>query len=298
MAIFKRNLEQSIIDGLKESELWKKCLQDDCKKCKEKPKDEHGVFLAIRENNIGFYHNGGRLFHFDGINGFKTHIKYAAVIDDTEEEKNYLTEVELKNMKLIPDFTTKYKRIKENCKNYSRVEAQGVSEIYHKYSYLSGEDVVVLDIEISFEALDKQKGSRQDRIDILLLKKSTQTLKFVEAKHFSNSEIWSEDTPKVINQIKKYESQIISKKTEIIEAYKNYINAVNEIFKDVIPHPLPEPEIVEDKVAFLIFGFDVDQKAGRLKELILENDSFYNVKSYVKGDITSISLETFWNQTS
>jgi len=280
MAKFERKLETSVIEGLKKNELWKNHLKEDCEK--------QEVFLAIRNNEIGFYHKGGRLFHFDSNNGFKTHIKFAAVIDNTDENKNYLTADELKDLKLIPNFIKKYKRIKENCKNYSGDEAKGVSEIYHKYSYLSNENIVVLDIEISLKSLDENKT--QDRIDILLFDKNNKTLKFVEAKHFSNSDIWSKSKPKVIKQIDKYRGQITERENEIITAYKHYVTKLNEIFG----LNLDLPEKIDNEVKLLIFGFDQNQSDGRLKDLIRENRAYKDYSVYCIGGVDKINLDTLW----
>jgi hypothetical protein len=277
MATFTRKLEQTV--KLTESNLWINRLEKDCK--------EQNVFLAIRDNNIGFYHRGGKLFGFDDKSQFKTHIKYAAVIDDADEEKSYLTANELKNKALIPDFATKYERIKENCKNYARVEAQGVSEIYHTHSYLSDGDIVVLDIEVSFESSNKSKT--QDRIDILLFDKKSCTLRFVEAKHYSNGAITSKKgkKPTVVEQIKDYEKQIASRGVEIIEAYKKYIAAINQLFGK----NLPEPIDVDEKVTLLIFGFDKDQEQGRLKN-VKEKLKKFGVFCASIGNTKSVTQKT------
>lgn len=275
---FERKLEKPAIANLTSSSLWMSHLESDCK--------NQNIFLAVRNNSIGIYHKGGKLFSFEK-NEFKTHIKYASVIDNSEIA--YLTENELSKNKLITDFKNNYSRIKENCGLYSGIEALGVSEIYHKYSYLSRNNIVVLDIEISFEALEKTNGEKQDRIDILLYDLNTRTLKFVEAKHYSNPEIWSNGTPKVIGQIKKYETQIKTNKTEIIAAYKNYMEAINSVF-DL---ELPLPEKVEEKVALLIFGFDNDQKNGRLQKLILSNPVFIGFQVYCKQD--KINPSSLWS---
>ena len=282
MATFTRELGQSVIDRLKESDLWKKHLKNDCKKkCKE------SVFLAIRNDNVGFYHNGGRLFSFDK-NGFKTNIKFAAVIDS--KNTGDLTESELKNTGLISNFSENYEQIKKNCSLYSGDEDKGISKIYHKHSYLSGKDIVVLDIEVSFASSE----NAQDRIDILLYdtKSKTKTLKFVEAKHFSNSEIWSTSEPEVIEQIKRYKTQIASRREEIIEAYGNYITKINEIFG----LKLPLPDKIEDEVTLLIFGFDQNQKDGRLTNLVFENEAYKGYKVYGKGGIDQIDLATLWKK--
>ena len=214
-------------------------------------------------------------------------MKYASVI--TPNGKDYLTETELSTYKLASDFETNYLRIKENCKNYSGIEALGVSNIYHKNSYLSNNNVVVLDIEISFESLNKE--NKQDRIDILFFNKSTKTLQFVEAKHFSNKEIWSKTTPKVINQINRYESQIKKRKIEILSEYKEYVKNINKTFGI----SLPEPIDIDEKVTLLIFGFDNDQKKGRLKELVIKKPEYKGIKRYPIGNVKKIVTENLWN---
>ena len=276
--MFKRKLDKAIIDILKQDILWSEKIKKDCSRQK--------VFLTIRDNLIDFYHKGGRLFSF-GRQGFKTHLKYASVI--STNGKDYLTESELSDYKLAADFKSNYHRIKENCSNYSGIEAAGVSALYHKHSYLSDNNIVVLDIEVSFESLNKEKN--QDRIDILLYKKDTKTLQFVEAKHYSNSEIRSRTTPGVIDQVNKYESQILKRRTEILSGYTEYLKIVNNIFNI----SLPKPKTIEDKVILLIFGFDQDQKTGKLKKMVTENSKYSGIKNYSIGNIKKVVMENFWN---
>jgi hypothetical protein len=273
----KRKLEKIIQDQLIADKLWSNRIKKDC--------INQNVFFAIRDNRIDLYHKGGKLFGYDS-NGFKTHLKYASVI--TTNGKDYLTESELSAYRLASDFETNYKRIKENCSNYSGIEASGVSYVYHKHSYLSKSNVLVLDIEISFESLIEDKN--QDRIDILLFNKDSKTLQFVEAKHFSSKEIWSKTVPKVIDQIKRYESQIAKRKLEILLEYTEYIKIINGIFGI----SLPEPEEIDDNVTLLIFGFDNDQKKGRLEKLITKNPAYSGIRNYSIGNITKIVTENLW----
>lgn len=274
----KRNIDEILKNELFNSNLWISEIKNDC--------INQNVFLAIRNNQIDFYHKGGRLFNFDK-SGFKTHFKYASVIESTG--KDYLIESELRQFKLASDFKANYSRIQENCSNYTGIEALGVSDIYHKHSYLSDSNVVVLDLEVSFESLNE--NNKQDRIDILFLNKQTKTLQFVEAKHYSNKEIWSNGTPKVISQIKRYESQINKKKSEILSEFTAYVRSMNSIFGI----SLPEPIGIDDKVTLLIFGFDNDQKKGRLKDLIIKNSVFNGIKSYQVGNVKQIVTENLWN---
>jgi len=276
----KRKLEKLIEDNLITSGLWLNKLKGDCIQQK--------VFMAIRNNKIGFYHRGSLLFSFDK-DGYKTHIKYASVIK--HKEKNYIAEKDLSNCKIIPDFESDYTRIKENCSLYSGIEAASVSEIYHRHSFISDIEIVVLDIEVSFESFDEDTDKKQDRIDILLYNKTTKTLQFVEAKHFSNKEIWSKTTPKVIAQVKRYENQISQREQEIISEYKGYIKTINDLFN----LSLPEPEKIDPKVTLLIFGFDTDQLNGRLKDLIFKKSEYKEIKVYSIGDIKKLATKTLWN---
>jgi len=275
----KRGLEKMIESNLKRSNLWIHKIKTDCK--------AQNIFFAIKNNHVDLYHKGGRLFCFDG-NDFKTHLKYASVI--TANGKDYLTESELSGYRLASNFETNYQRIKENCSNYSRIEASGVSDLYHKHSYLSDSNVVILDIEVSFKSLNKK--NKQDRIDIVLYNKESQTLQFVEAKHYSNKEIWSKTTPEVISQINRYESQIAERKrkSEILSEYSEYVRTLNRIFNIT----LPEPKNLEDKVTLLIFGFDNDQRDGRLKKLITKNTEYSGIKNYSIGNIKKVVTENLW----
>jgi len=164
-------------------------------------------------------------------------------------------------------------------------------QIYNQHSYLSKSDIVVLDIEVSFKSNDENK--KQDRIDILLFNKKTKTLQFVEAKHYSNGEIKSKSTPKVIKQIERYKIQINNPvvNKQILEAYKNYINIINGIYNI----DLPEPEKICKEVSLLIFGFDNDQKNGGLKK-IETNLKNHKVKFYAKGNMKSVNIEPLWKK--
>lgn len=274
----KRVLNKSVESNFVKSDLWLNKLKKDC--------IGQNVFLAIRNDEIDFYHKGGKLFGYDGKD-FKTHLKYASVI--TRKGKDYLTQDELSKYKLSSDFKSNYSRIKENCSNYSGVEAAGVSAIYHKHSYMSSSNVVVLDIETSFKSFDRDR--KQDRIDLLLYNIEKRKLQFIEAKHYSNNELWSKTTPKIIKQLSRYRKQINKRKDDIIIAYSNYVRIINRLFNCNLPEPLS----IDNDVTLLIFGFDNDQMGGRLKKLITENHEYRGIKNYNKGDIKSVVPLNIWN---
>ncbi len=278
---FKRFFSDDLIDNLKtEQTLYPLLLQDIQKGI---------VFPCIREGRIDFYHKGGKLFQYDR-NGFKTHIKYASVIE--KNKRDYLTENELGSCQLVSDFVKGYGRIKENCKNYSGVEGVGVSDIYSKQSYIFKKSgVVVLDIEVAlrYDVPDKN----YDRIDILLYNLDEKKLKFLEAKHYSNPELWTTTQASAANQIKRYEDQILSRRMEIISGYNQYIVIVQKLFGA----SLPIVEEVDCKVPLLIFGYDSDQRSGRLKKLTVDNPKFDDINLYPVGNAGNIKLDNLWVKT-
>jgi hypothetical protein len=172
--------------------------------------------------------------------------------------------------------------------HYSKEEANNVSSLYQKYSYLSSNDVVVLDIEV---VLNSDEG--KDKIDVLLFNKKEQSLKFVEAKRFSDSRLFSESSPEVIAQIKRYEKQVQNENTYdmILLEYQKYISNINQIFGVNLPKPLK----IEKKVVLWIFGFDTDQKVNRLETEIINSNKFSGVKIYARGKTPDTDPKNLWN---
>ncbi len=158
--MFQRYIDKKVVAALSAGKLFCEKLMPDIL--------NGVVFPAVRGGYIDFYHKGGRLFTFN--KEFSTHKKYTSVI---KSDKDYVSESDFpQKIQLIGDFGDGYKQIKENCSLYAGDEAKGVSSIYHKYSFAKkDDDVVVLDIEVSFDSQSQDK--KQDRIDILLLNKKT-----------------------------------------------------------------------------------------------------------------------------
>lgn len=287
---FKRFFDVTQQKKLIESALYKEKLLDDVQ--------AGNIFPAFRNNTLDFYYKGGNAFKFKE-GKFSTHIKYAAVLHG--HNKPYINEAELKDAKLIMDFMTGYDGIKENCSLYSGVEAAGVSKLFSKSSYAlqksnSGmPNIVVLDIEVSLKALDEvgadsqDKQRTQDRIDLLLYNKEKRTLQFFEVKHFSNSEIWSEENtiPDVVDQVKRYNNQLLDKRDDILIAYKNYIKAARKLF-NLSEDQLPDPENVADEVILLVFGFDSHQK-NKINKLLINDKSLVEISRRFIGNLKSAS---------
>lgn len=275
--MFKRNFNDELIEKLVNSDLYREKILGDIK--------SGNVFPGIRSERIDFYHNGGKLFTYDGE--FKTHVKFASVYR-LDDEKNYVTERDLLSSKIC-NFLHDYERIKENCSKFSGEEALGVSRIYGKYSYvtmMSG--VMVLDIEVSFRSDEEDRS--QDRIDLLLLNNGV--LRFYEAKHFSNGEIWAKlgSKPKVAGQVVRYKNQIKKNAPKIIEQYRNYVAIINEIFDLNVGLP----QKVDYDVPVLVFGFDRDQLRGRFKTLF-EGNLKNVIRYYSIGNIKQIKIKNMWD---
>ena len=280
--MFKRKFD--FIEELKREKVFKGELLKDIRSGE--------VFPAIRNNRVDFYYKGGKLFSF-GKKGLSTHIKYATTPEDNG--KNYITEKEFSENRvaLIKDFAIDYCKIKRNCELYFKgSESAGVSHLYSGYSFMKLRvDVVVLDVEISLESIEDRS---QDRIDVLLYSRRHKTLKFVEAKLYANQEIRSNSKPRVIKQIERYNEQIRIKENEILDAYKDYLEIVKELF-DVT---LNEPVKVLPGVGLYIFDFDDDQKKGNLSARIIPNLNRYHIKHYTKGDFTNINAQTLWSKVT
>ena len=149
-------------------------------------------------------------------------------------------------------------------------------------------------MEVSFESESEDKS--QDRIDLLLYHLKKRKLKFYEAKDFTNSEIRAESgkKPKVVSQISRYRKQLDSsvKRAHIIEQYGCYIKIINELF--LPDYPIERPTEIDPEPCLLIFGFDDDQRKGRLKKNV-ETLRSYGIKVYTKGDMSKVKIEQLWN---
>ncbi|MCD4748696.1 MAG: hypothetical protein K8R59_04910 [Thermoanaerobaculales bacterium] len=278
---FSRSLDEGIVEKLTKDSLWLK-LGPDIRSGK--------VFPALRAKSVDFYHGGGRVFSYDGKR-FKTHVKYASVMMRTGKA-DYVSETDLKgeDCRLITDFSEGYERIRENCGLYSGLEARGVSQVYSRHSCLRfTETVVMLDIEIALGGTEEDPGlnnddlrSNRNRLDLLLFNTETKTLRFCEAKHFANPELWApSDTPKVVQQLKRYGSAIEKNLQLLLGEYQHYVKVLNEQFLGDGSRRLPEPEQIETRPFLFVFGYDGSQRPGLKKHLVkigeLSECKFYKI---------------------
>ena len=247
------------------------------------------VFPAVRDELIDFYWGGGKLFSYKPKSGFETHHKYASVM--VCNIGDYISEYALQNgeLQLIQNFCEGYERIKENCERYSGVEALGVSSLYERFSCAKNEasSVVILDIEASFAKEDSQG---KDRIDIVSLDMENGTIRFIEAKHYSNNASLrtSSGKPAIYTQMSRYAKQIQQKSDSILESYRNHVQVINTLFSVNIA----EPVTIDPEPLLLIFGFDNEQRSYLKKEIIapMKDDGLrvYSIGEIKKSELSVV----------
>ena len=285
---FKRRLyNDGIIKRLKNDSLFKDKLLKDIKK--------GVVYPTIRENRLNFYYYKKLLFEYE--DRFITNSKFAFV--PKEYHPTYVADGN--ELGAIANFYDGYENIKERAKLYASPEDKGVSNICRNGNVISNlpNGYIVLDIEVAFEKeiIENNKVTiRQNRIDILLYGIEERQLRFVEAKHFSNGEIKSTTIPNVVGQIKKYDKELEKRNDEILYVYAEYIKDLNKIFDEIMEKPIPAPISVLHKCGLIIFGFDDDQKNGRLQKNIESKIKEEGISVYSIGKESKIDIKTLYNR--
>ncbi|MBZ0263385.1 hypothetical protein K8I28_01840 [bacterium] len=307
MSKFERSFNNDLVQKLRSESLFVNCLLPDIKKGL--------VFPAIRRQRMDFYHHGGKLFSYDK-NGFYTHVKYASVLElegngDYVYSKNY-TQGRERKVSIPASFEDAYEGIKENCAVFAGKEGAELSKLLHNYSFASStnSDVIVIDLEVQFtrdpsDDVEIPSGSvkkrSQERIDMLLFKKSTGQLRFIEAKHFSNQETRSKTQKNlsVWKQMNGYNKQVEKREDEIVGAYNKQRIIMNEIFRT----SLPEVKGVDTNVGLIIYGFDSPQRQA-FKNMFLGSDSehgygniYEGIHLYMVGGPNNLDANTIWNRT-
>ena len=268
---FNRTNSEVLLNNLKKEELF-----NDLKNDKE-------VFMALRKNRVDFYYGGSKIFAYSK-NGFESHKKFCF---NADIDKDYILLDELKDIRAIIDKRKNYSLIKENASKFAGVEGEGVAKLYKFGFFHSKNKYILLDVEISLYKTDEK-----DRIDLLLFDTHNKELKFIEAKHFSNKELWASESkkPKVVEQIERYNHTIKEHKEEILKEYKTYVNVLNKYFN----LNLPEPKDIYEKTKLLIFGFDNYQK-NKIKELLENDGSLNGIEYYLKGNIGNVDIKNIYS---
>ncbi len=301
---FARVANQALLDALAAEKLFAERLRPDVLH-----KDwKRRVFPALRRGRIDFYHGGGKLFSFDS-RGFTTHLKYASVLDGVR--KAYVSEADLAGATVVGNFCDAYEQIKANCGRYAGVEAKGVADVYQRSSHARcADDVVALDIEVSLGGEEaawseapaqegKRRGKGQNRVDLVLFHSKKRQLRFYEAKHWSNPELWSAKgkIPRVAAQLRRYNALLgnPTRRDEILTAYASHIDVMNRLFGT----NMPEPEAVEEDAVLLVFGYDSSQQ-GRIRDLLESDGSLSGLRLRRRGSTsdTGCTARELWQRVT
>jgi len=266
-----KDIENLLVELLKE-DLYIKCLEKDVHNGK--------VFMAFRSSAIDFYYGGSKIYSYSK-DKFFSHRKFC-INADTKNE--YIKQDTLDSINIITCPIQNYALIKDNAKKYGGIEDQGISNLFNQ-DYFSKQNIFLIDIEIALE---------NGRIDILLYDNNTSTLKFIEAKDYSNKELWSTvgTKPEVVRQIERYNKDLINFKNEILNEYTQYILILNKFFNLNIT----EPKEMAETTSLYVFGFDQNQK-NKIEKSLKDDNSLENIKYYFNGDSKKTNIETLFKKS-
>ncbi|MCX6244665.1 MAG: hypothetical protein NTU98_08170 [Bacteroidetes bacterium] len=288
MSKFERGIKSfSFIDALNDlrkdpNSYWSKIVQD---------KD---LFIAIRKERIHVYFQGNRLCELTYKNGnIVGETMYKFLLNPALLQKNF-TFINGKCISPAPLnlLTTSYTDlhlIKSAMSVYYGEEKNGVHEISISVAN-------ILDVEIAFEKdpLPPKTRKSTDRIDFLRLEKQNDQLKlvFYEAKLFTNKEIRKPKgvQPPVIDQLHDYIKALKKHEPVILDSYVLVCKNLQDLgllkSKDLANSVFNKHSFNIDPIPRLvIFGFDEDQRTGKIHTEHLENiRSFTNCPIIAKGN--------------
>lgn len=257
MSIFKRGIHnQQFLNALDtlysdKNSFWYKMVND------------NELFIAVRNESLNVYYNGQSLCKLSfnqrkkHIKG-ETHKKYLGITN-----KGYFTSHNgvILNEKSIIKNLAEIDSIKKNVKKHIGKEK------FESYKQIMNRDKCVIDVEITLikdkvPNPKKRSDYKISSIDYLSLEKNK--LVFYEAKHNTNSEIRSRTTPKVFEQIERYEKELVQHKNEILNSYKLVLQ--NLIDLNILKNQFIPNKFEINFNPFLIV-FDVDKNENNDKHL-------------------------------
>jgi len=240
------------------------------------------VFLAVRNNAINAYANGGSVgrIRWDG-NTIKLLVHHAyLVFPDRAAQAPYVDLLDPAGppkpvvITTADEFAAHLKRIKTVVRTHSHRERRGENEIAARLP-------LVIDIEAAFDTATEETESefegdtlRQGRIDIVAVSQEGR-LVFTEAKVFKNRELRSTRVPAVCEQLVLYHRWIKEHVDEIQAAYARlrstyrdlrggfFQNRFENVNADLTIDPVPR---------LLVFDFDSHQEkaAKPIRESVCE----------------------------
>ena len=269
------------------------------------------LFIAVRRGSLNVYHRGMSLFRIDegrdGTISPKIHIKFLVrnqqalaelQADGTFSLPQSAPEIcwaRYEPGKTLPDIITA-------AANFAGPEKAGLHSLIMRHSN-------VIDVEASLARTDNDDSTKQDRLDAITLEPQQDgiALVFHEAKHFTNADLREpSDKPRVVDQLSRYRQTIEQNQNWLRERYQatcenrvrihtmqscvradqgkqtrqrdSSVQQVADRGRNLIIDP--EPRLI-------IYGFDDDQKKGRLSRTIqtLEQAGVDGRRIYAVGNL-------------
>jgi hypothetical protein len=268
MAAFKRGLDESFVDRLnaeyEEAAWWKDIV------------DDPALFIGIRDNYLNVYYQGNSILLLTLDRGRlvgKTHYKF--LLREKIQGNQYIHSAEGR-MKLTQSTLTdlfiqdlgNLPSLMAACIPYAGVEKAGVHDIIK-----GNRNVVDVEIALTGEKEDELKPTAL-RVDFTALQETPESIElvFFEAKHFSNKELRANgsQTPRVVGQVQRYEKLVARHREDIESSYRRIcenIVALKGIRTPKIVRAVAQgkkPLLISDEPRLVIFGFDDDQKKGKV----------------------------------
>lgn len=252
---FTRTLSPKFIGSLND-------LYTDEKSWWRKIADDKDIFILIRNNELRVQANGGLLLQINQDLQSNIVCKIHEDFLSLRSEKNPYVVLEettsgpIQRVEGLNGFVKHYSKIKRRINIFTGKERQAVQ-------YLANNVPRIVDIEIGFEGELKQNASKKSvpRIDMAAITDKG-TLVFFEAKLFSNSEIRSKKTPKVVSQLQKYQKLLSQKANEIITAYQEQLNIYTQLNGKFFENRSPKISnlSIHPHARLIITDFDASQR--------------------------------------
>ena len=250
---FVRQLKQKFVDELNrlyadQESWWHKMVEDE------------KAFILVRNNRLHILVNGGLLLQVgvDGQGGLKcqVHEDFLSLRSETNRYIQLTENGTPERVKGLKGLAEHYQKVKNRVKIFTGQEKQVVQNIGTKYKE-------IIDLEVGLEGESRSNASRKgaQRVDMVIVSENG-TLVFFEVKLFDNPEIRSDETPQVVDQLKKYENLLQKFGTEIQNGYKDQFKVYEDLKgRFFIQKRLSKGELkVYPTVRLVITGFDGSQQ--------------------------------------
>ena len=283
---FKRSLNPQFITALNDlyivpNSWWRKIV------------DDREVFILIRNNEVRVQANGGLLMDIKQNAQKKlicsTHEEFLSL---RTEKDPYVTLGKTstsppKRVEGLLDFVKHYSKVKRRINTFTGDERRAVQQMANK-------NLQVVDLEIGLEGELKEDGKKKSvpRIDMAAIADNG-TLVFFEVKLFNNGEIRSTTTPKVVDQLNKYEKLIKRHTKEILAGYQDQHVCYSKLKGDFFEKRVRKFRTMKlhPQARLIITGFDSAQRQLVLKGI---RDNIENQIGWATGcgEIITIGSHT------